>query len=552
MMLLAVVVQFTKGNQRIVYVSEIINDDEDFFTNGEDDSNHVCCVYRDCPCSPFAHALDNLTSNVLINITTDVTLSSLIERSDLQNVSIIGHTSPTVNCKTGGIHFTFSHNCIIQGITWDGCGIKITDNLNQPGIQLNLSSNVTIQNCCFQHSIGQALVLSEVSKDVNINNCNFVNNSHYRGHGAAIYYSSSNTKKFSQFVFIIDNCNFTNNKYIKGLVYIENRVLKYHKIFINNSIFSSNQGISVYVINHKICIIGKVLFQSNVAEDGAGIHISDHSTVMFGENSNVTFGQNTANNRGGAVFLTNNSACIFYHNTVVTFYYNKATKGGAIYSEAQSNVTFNASCKVTFNNNSATQYGAAIYSLDYSHVIFAGSTRAIFYSNNVHSKGYHSFGGIIYSYNHCVITFEDNAFTVFRNNIGRKGGGLHSNHRSHISFEGNSTTVFSSNTADYNGGAIFSYGNCNISFEGNSTTEFCNNAANLRGGAIFSYDNGYISLVGNSATKFSSNTAMQGGAIFSRDNCSTFFAGNSNTELGNNTANLGGAIFAYNNCSIYF
>ena len=200
-----------------------------------------------------------------------------------------------MKCKIGGIHFMFCHNCIIQGITLDRCGIGVTDNLTEPAIKLNYSSNITIQNCCFQHSIGQALVLLEVSKNVNINNCNFVNNSHYRGHGAAIHYSHMyNTKKSSndQFVFAINNCSFTNNSDIKSLVYIRNRLLKYHKILINNSIYISNQGISVYVINQKIYINGEVLFQNNIAENGTGVHISDHSTVMFGDNSNVTFSQN--------------------------------------------------------------------------------------------------------------------------------------------------------------------------------------------------------------------------------------------------------------------
>ena len=82
-------------------------------------------------------------------------------------------------------------------------------------------------------------------------------------------------------------------------------------IIFNNSIFSNNQGISVYVINHNIYINGKVLFWNNVAADGAGIYISDHAAIMFCENSNVIFGDNLANDRGGAVFLTNNSACFF-------------------------------------------------------------------------------------------------------------------------------------------------------------------------------------------------------------------------------------------------
>ena len=505
------VVQCTEGNQRIVHVSELISDDN-FSING-----HVCCVYGNCTCDSLDNAVANLTSNVLINITTDVMLSSLIKLSDLQNVSIIGHNNTTVNCKhLGGIHLTFCHNCIIQGVTWDGCGTEITSNLTEPGIKLKCSSNVTIQNCSFQHLIGQTLVLSEVSGDVNITNCNFVNNSHYRGHGAAIHYSSMYSAKksfYDQFVFTLNHCNFTNNRHVTSLVYVENRLFKYHKIIFNNSIFSSNQGIPLYVINHKIYISEEILFQSNIAEDGAGIYISDHSTVIFGKTSNVTFTQNLANVRGGVIFLTNNSTCLFGHNSIVAFYYNQATKGGAIYSEASSNITFNASCKVTFGNNSATQYGATIYSLDYSHIIFTGNTRAIFHNNDVQSKSYSSFGGILYSHNHCGITFEGNTSTIFRNNTTINGGVLYSNHSCYISSEGNSATEFSHNTA-WNGGAILSQDNCSISFEGNSTTEFINNTADY-GGAILSYDKSYISLLRNSVTKFCGNIAQQGGAMFS-------------------------------------
>ena len=81
-------ISYVDGNQRIVCVSKL--------TNGE--GNGTCCVYGKCSCGSLDHALANLTSNVLINITTDVTLSSLVTVSDLENVSIIGHNNPTVNC----------------------------------------------------------------------------------------------------------------------------------------------------------------------------------------------------------------------------------------------------------------------------------------------------------------------------------------------------------------------------------------------------------------------------------------------------------------------
>ena len=104
-------------------MSELLNDGKDY---SEDEK---CCVYGNCSCSSLEHALANLTSNVLINITTDVTLSSLVRASDLENVTIIGHNNPTVNCRNvSEIKFTFSRHLIIQGITWMGCG---TDNIMQ-------------------------------------------------------------------------------------------------------------------------------------------------------------------------------------------------------------------------------------------------------------------------------------------------------------------------------------------------------------------------------------------------------------------------------------
>ena len=113
----------------------MFSDNEDSGTSGEDDNCLTCCVYGNCSCSSLDHALANLTSNVLINITTDVTLSSLVTVSDLENVSIIGHNNPTVNCiSAGGIHFTCCNNCIIQGITWDGCGTENISNDTEPGL----------------------------------------------------------------------------------------------------------------------------------------------------------------------------------------------------------------------------------------------------------------------------------------------------------------------------------------------------------------------------------------------------------------------------------
>ena len=102
---LAFIIAFVSGNQTAVYVSELL---------GEAKINTFCCVYGNCSCNSLDYALAHLTGNVLINITIDVTLSSLTKPSNLENVSIVGHNNPTVTCtNVGGIHFSFCQNCIV-------------------------------------------------------------------------------------------------------------------------------------------------------------------------------------------------------------------------------------------------------------------------------------------------------------------------------------------------------------------------------------------------------------------------------------------------------
>ena len=110
-----------EGDQKIVHVTELITDNS--LSSCEGDCNFTCCVYGNCSCNSLDIALASLTSNVLINITTDVTLSLFIKVSDLGNVSIIGYNNPTVNCRNNGrMHFTFFHDFTFKGITLSGCG----------------------------------------------------------------------------------------------------------------------------------------------------------------------------------------------------------------------------------------------------------------------------------------------------------------------------------------------------------------------------------------------------------------------------------------------
>ena len=522
-MILALESQCVSGIQCIVHVSESVSCDDNFSYNGsgEGDNGSVCCVYGNCTCCSLDHALAKLTNNILINITTDVMLSSLIERSDLENISIIGHNNPTVILKNdGGVHFTSCYNCIIEGIIWDGCNTDNIHNETEPGLMLKESSNTTIQNCLFQCFLEQALVLSEVSGDVNINNCNFVSNSHYRGHGAAIHYSSNDTTD-SHFVFNITNCSFSYNKGANSFIYIETSI-DHNDVTFTDSIFHDNDGVCIFLVNQKLYIMGNTLFESNAGIQGTGIYISDNSRVVFGENSNTTFINNSADTSGGVIFLTDHS-----------------------------NLSFDQNSYAKFSSNSATNYGAAIYSFDNSHIIFKGNSNVTFNSNSPgvitsyhdHYYYYARLHGIIHIAKHAYIIFEEYATTVFSDNTADYGGAIHCNDNSYISFEGNSTTEFIDNTADI-GGAIHCNDNSYVSFEGNSTTEFIDNTADI-GGAIHCNDNSYVSFEGNSTTEFIDNTADYGGAIFCDYNSYISFHGISAITFNNNIANYyGGAIIS--------
>ena len=141
---LLVLAHCVDSKQNSVPITEL-NSNDDFFTNDKDDNSCIVYVDGNWSYSSLDQCLTNLTSNILINITTDVTLSSLVKISNLSNISIIGHNYPAVNCKSvGGIHFAFCHNCTIQGITWNRCGSP-----DEPGLNFINSSKIKFKIVIF-------------------------------------------------------------------------------------------------------------------------------------------------------------------------------------------------------------------------------------------------------------------------------------------------------------------------------------------------------------------------------------------------------------------
>ena len=520
------------GSQTIIEVSELTCDEGS-------GNNHTCCLYGNRTCDSLDHALAHLTSNVLINITTDIPFSSVIEASHLYNVTIIGHNHPTVMCESAGaLHLIYCHNSIIQGIVWDGCGTTI-----KPAIKLSNSSKITIKDSTFQHSKGQVLVLSEVSDNVTVTHCNFVYNNQYGGHGVAIHYSLSNAISS---LFTISNCNFSYNRCNRSIVYIENRIFNLdhgHDIIIHNSLFSYNQGTSFFIINQQIQLDGKIIFHNNVAEIGTGIDIRNHSTVKFGENSNVEVMQNSAGKMGGAVLSINHSSVIFEQNSIAIFSSNNCS---AIYAGTNSNITFTANCQVRFTNNSAAS-GGSFMCTDNSKIAIKGNSSITFHGNKA-SQG----GGAMQLHAMCSIQFSDNSRSTFSDNIARNNGGaILCSQPCQVSFEGNSTVSFDHNKADYGGSLYFV--NSTLTFKDASKLSFCNNMARQSGGVgYFSLNSKMITEV-NATVIFESNVAEINAGVLYCTKSHVIFKGHSAIKIVNNRATLkAGALYIDSESSASF
>ena len=464
---------------------------------------------RNCGFKYLEDILANLTRNELVSISDNVIISSVILLTKLHNISIVGSKNHSIKCvSNAGLQVKHCSNITIEGLNWAECGTYTT-----PVINILNATDITLQNCLFQQSKGPAVVIFQSSGDVNINHCKFINNTGYRDHGAAVHYTSDTT--ISQATFLIFNCNFIHND-AASLVYINGQTDNTN-ISLYNSSFQNNHGISVYLSNNTLYINGEVMFENNVAENGAGIYVNDFSKVVFDNNSNVKFANNSVYRSGAAIFLKDYSSMLFDHNSVVTF-----------------------------SSNSATKYGAAVCLSNNSHVTFTGNSNVEF-NDSVASI----FGGSVYSEHHSSVSFEDNSTVAFHKNIGYNGGAILSRYNCIIIFGDNSTVLFNNNKAYNSGGAIFS-NNCSVTIKGNSTVTFDSNTASQNGGAVYCGHHQIFMLEGNSNVTFNGNEAKDGGAVHAFNMCNIVFKENRVSGFSNNTAVDNGGVFYLVNSTLTF
>ena len=435
--------------------------------NGNKQNQLSCCKTGTCTFHSFEDALGNLTNNVVIELNISVVVTANITVENIDDFVMKSYADATVHfTNTVNIRFVSCRNLTIKGIIWQHIG----------GLQFHNSSNITIQGCYFHNSTRQAVQITEMQGDMKIKGCQFKHNIQYSGHGSAIHYSTG-TNNNPPPVFSIKNCSFTSNGPSESVVYMVSSSSNVRgSIFLQDSVFSHNQGVPVFVSNVQIQVLGTALFMQNSASSGGGIY-SVESIVLF------------------------NKCKVQFFNNFATF------KGGAFYG-SHSNI-FHSDSSVQFENNKAsTSYGGAIFSQSRSLMVFANNSLVTFTSN---SAGHD--GGAIYTTENCDVFFTDGSLVTFNNNSAQSNGGAISVYSSSvIEFDNSTVVTFSNNVARSRGGAMYAYKNVQMTFDGSAKVTFVNNTATTQGGAVyFGYSD---SIIFNAPVLFQNNSASSGLAVY--------------------------------------
>ena len=519
-------VQYVHGSTRTLFVSELIRN----YCGDDDNGMSVSTKNVSTPQNySFDHALANLTDNGVINVTTNSILSFHNKITGLENVLISGFNNPTVYCYNttmiiGGLKFDSCTNITIEGITWSGCG-GITGNIDYPVIGFSNSSNITIRNCYFQYSKGQAVTLSEMAGDVSISHSTFLHNTYAGAHGGtAVHIGNQETP---QVVFTIKYCNFTNNIGNTSVVYIgQSNDQSHGLISFHNLAFYSNKGVAIYLNHQNLYMYGDFVFCNNVADNGAGMFIGNSSNVYFNKTSIVEFRENTAINSGGAIFLTKSSTILLGQKS--EFINNKANNnGGAVAINDNSLITNGNSITKISNSNEILNFSVCddLYFMEGCHILF-------------HNNTANGSGGAIFVNNFSTIVLGHNS--TFITNAANNGGAVALYNNCDISNEQHSNIEFISNTALQSGGALYLSVNCRVSFTNSSNVMFKENNAIHFGGAIFNEMYSNISFTESSRVVFNKNNATFGESLHSRNTTCV-------TEIANVTYNDNTSQWNYGN-----
>jgi len=356
----------------------------------------------------------------------------------------------------------------------------------------------------------------------------------------------------------------------KSVVYFGPSYDETSHFHLQRSVF---EAVPIYLSNQKLYVSKGVYFIGNMAENGGGIFISNHSKVTFLKNADVRFQNNTAYKNGGAIYLADDSSVEFIEQPLLhddsnpkeTFLFacNTAEGFGKDIYAYQSYVSFDYNTIVTFNGCRDRHDSGALYIEHHSNITFKGNSNVMITDYEFYDSG------VLYVHDQSEVRFEGNTTVKFYDNTGRQWSGAMHIDRSTVAFKENCNVIFDKNLNEgdlyvrnsfvrfeefckvtftsnnaHNGGATYIGDSSVVIFKGNSTVVFDSNVADYRGSAFFITDHSSVSFEGNSRINLHNNLAYgDGGAMYVKLSSSIEFGSNSAITCCNNTARGAGGVF---------
>ena len=309
----------------------------------------------------------------------------------------------------------------------------------------------------------------------------------------------------SNSTLVIQNCRFLNKETSGGIIDIRNAsvlrisdTLFHHNVgilascisacngsrmFIHNSIFSSNIGTAITFTNNSQLFTFGSEFYNNSSPFGGGAILSMHNSKC--NISNCVFRQNLAVVGGALVFDSHSTSNVVHSKFIMNV---AEDVGSAIYVNSSSTVSCD-NCLLSMNNVHDDGYdGGAIRIVGLSRI---NVTNSVFKYN----KGPET--SCLSSTDDCILNIDNCTFT---SNFGSVVG---------VKYYTNimaRNSMFHNNTSLDGGGAMYLMENCTVNII-NST--FTANSALFTGGAIFAIDNSTLIVTD---VCFTENTAGQTGS----------------------------------------
>lgn len=227
-----------------------------------------------------------------------------------------------------------------------------------------------------------------------------------------------------------------------GAIYIQNGSLR----FSNGTIMEGNKALygGAVSANKTSIDLKNVSLKKNSATNGGALFLSNSSVSAQGENkdnmiSGTVFEDNVAVTSGGAIYAQTSSVITLGIGT--RFERNQASKGGAVYASSSSRIDIN---NAAFSKNNAT-YGGALYVASGSLTVQGNSNEGSTFNNNTASL----YGGALYASNSTVSIGKG---TLFEGNQANGMGGAITQVQGTLDITDN---VYRNNASAQAGGAIY-------------------------------------------------------------------------------------------------